>query len=101
LDFSVGPKAPNGERIKMESGVPKHTTYWHTVLVPGPPEDAALVKRIFKMFVRDGKTPTEIAALFNRQGRADHEWPPWRGSTVRYILRNEVYSGPHHSIERR
>ena len=51
--------------------------------------EASVVSRIFEEYL-EGRTPTEIAASLAMEGNTDREW---RASTIRYILRNERYTG--------
>ena len=51
--------------------------------------EASVVSRIFEAYL-EGRTPTEIAASLVMEGNTDREW---RASTIRYILRNERYTG--------
>lgn len=45
--------------------------------------------RIYTAYL-EGKTPLEIAQMLVQEGNTDREW---RESTIRYILRNERYTG--------
>lgn len=51
--------------------------------------EAAVVKRIYTAYLK-GSTPLEIAQMLVQEGNTDREW---RESTIRYILRNERYTG--------
>ncbi len=63
------------------------------ILVPGPPEEVAIVRRIYRSFVEDGQMELEIAALLNAEGvRTDLE-RAWTRGTIHQILINEKYIG--------
>jgi site-specific DNA recombinase len=64
------------------------------------PEEAALVQRIFRLYVEGGRSVEAIAALLTHEGIAPprdrlRTLPPvvWHGSTVSSILRNITYTG--------
>ena len=56
------------------------------------PEEAAMVKRIFREYV-DGKARTAMADDFNAEGLITRARTPWGHSSIRYILSNPVYVG--------
>ena len=51
--------------------------------------EASVVRHIFRAYL-EGQTPREIAEMMTLKGNTDREW---RASTIRYILRNERYTG--------
>jgi site-specific DNA recombinase len=65
------------------------------------PEEAALVQRIFRLYVEDERSTTEsIAALLTREGiptpmGTQRAFPSgvWHPATVAHLLRNETYIG--------
>lgn len=63
------------------------------------PDEAALVKDTFRLFVSQGLTPTEIARHFNKAGRfytsprKNAQVGPWSPQTVTRVLRSRVYTG--------
>ncbi len=64
-------------------------------LRPGPPEEIALVLRIYRMFIKDRLDPTKIARVLNNEGLVtdlDRRWTYW---SVRTVLRSETYVGNH------
>lgn len=57
------------------------------------PEEAALVRRIYTMFI-DGKTPYSIAKALTEEGVPTPGGKTvWQATTIRSILTNEKYSG--------
>lgn len=56
------------------------------------PEDADVVRRIYRLRAHD-QSLRAIASRLNDRGIAAPSGGPWRASTVRYILKNEVYYG--------
>jgi DNA invertase Pin-like site-specific DNA recombinase len=103
LGFHLGGPAPIGLRrilvdenrhVKGEllPGQYKNLQSDRVILAPGPPEEIATVRRIFRLFVK-GKNESQIALLLNREGRLTHLGRPWLRGTVRKVLTNEKYIG--------
>jgi DNA invertase Pin-like site-specific DNA recombinase len=63
------------------------------VLIPGPAEEIENVRWIYRTFVRDGKTESEIADLLNRRGIHTDLGRAWTRGTVHQVLINEKYIG--------
>lgn len=63
------------------------------VLVPGPSEEVAIVRWIYRRFVEEGIHETEIADELNRRGVLTDLERPWTKGTVHQILTNEKYIG--------
>jgi DNA invertase Pin-like site-specific DNA recombinase len=74
-----------GERIALRGE--------RVVLVPGPPEELAVVRQIFQLFVEDGLSVREIVARLNTAGIAAADGVRWTAARVRSLLRNEAYIG--------
>ena len=63
------------------------------ILVPGPPNEVAIVRQIFELFVSDRKSEAEICAILNNQGVLTDLGRSWSSGVVRQILTNEKYIG--------
>jgi DNA invertase Pin-like site-specific DNA recombinase len=63
------------------------------VLTPGPEEEVATVRRIYRLFVESGKPEREIAALLNCEGSRNDMGRDWTRGTVHEVLTNEKYVG--------
>jgi DNA invertase Pin-like site-specific DNA recombinase len=63
------------------------------ILVPGPPEEIAVVNGIYRDFLERGRTEAEIAHNLNQQGIINEYERPWTRSMVVEILTNEKYIG--------
>jgi len=63
------------------------------VLVLGPPHEVELVRRIYRMFVEDGRSERHIAATLNTEGIATDFGRSWTRASVHQILTNEKYIG--------
>ena len=99
-----GGRAPLGMSRMMldEAGIPKQILLpgqrknlrsERVKLVAGPPDEVALVRRIFKMFVKKRLGPTAIAARLNADGIPTIEGNLWIHSTVKLVLTNSIYVG--------
>ncbi|MDX8521152.1 recombinase family protein [Mesorhizobium dulcispinae] len=104
LGFRQGGKPGLGLRrqIMDHSGRPKLILSEHeqksvhtdrTILVPGPPEEVATVRWIFRQFVKTHMTELEMARLLNKRGVLTDLGRPWKRETVRGVLTNEKYVG--------
>ena len=101
--YKVGGRAPYGLRrfLVDESrhakqilhpGNRKNIPSDHTILVPGEDHEVLMVRRIFDLFTKDGKTTGEIVRSLNGEGLSfrGHSWAHTR---VAYILENPAYMG--------
>jgi hypothetical protein len=63
------------------------------VLTRGPTEEIEHVRRIYLMFVEEGKSERDIATLLNKQGILTDFDRPWTRASIHQILTNEKYIG--------
>ena len=63
------------------------------VLVPGPEEEIKTVRRIYQVFVTEGKLESEIAAILNVEGIKTDFDRAWNRGTVHQVLTSEKYIG--------
>lgn len=63
------------------------------ILVPGPPEEIAVVRRIFDLFTRRAFAEKAIAERLNADGFANDRGQPWMRGSIHQILTNEKYVG--------
>lgn len=83
-----------GERkVVMERFVRKSFKGERTILVLGPPEEVATIKRIFHQYVNERMAPSKIANQLNRDGIPTPMGAQWSGQGIRQILKNERYAG--------
>jgi DNA invertase Pin-like site-specific DNA recombinase len=82
--------APKGE---LHHGERKSLQTDRVVLIPGPPEELAVVERIFRSFVQLGWNEAEIAAALNRDGIVTDMGRAWTRGTLHQVLTNEKYIG--------
>lgn len=74
-----------GERKSLQSD--------HVILVPGPPEELAVITRIYGMFIEGGMTEREIAIELNKDAVPWIGRRPWTRMCIRHILTNPKYIG--------
>ncbi|WP_334164727.1 recombinase family protein [Phenylobacterium sp.] len=77
----------------LASGQHKAIHTDRVVLVAGPPEEVATVRRIFRLFVAGGLSRAEISRTLNREGVPAAEGQPWTPHRVAEVLTNEKYLG--------
>lgn len=63
------------------------------VLVPGPTEEIAVVRRIYRAFLEERRSEREIAKLLNEEGLVTDRGLAWTRGTVHEVLTNEKYVG--------
>jgi DNA invertase Pin-like site-specific DNA recombinase len=63
------------------------------ILVPGPPDEIATVKMIYRLFIDEGTPEFEIAAILNQQEIMTDLNRQWTRGSVNQILSNEKYIG--------
>jgi hypothetical protein len=63
------------------------------ILVPGPPEEQEVVRRIYRAFIEDRRNEREIADDLNRGEILSERGGKWSRALVHQILTNEKYIG--------
>ncbi|MNR94688.1 Recombinase [compost metagenome] len=77
----------------LERGEQKSLQTDRVVLIPGPPEEVEVVRRLYRMFVLQLRSETEIAAALNAEGVRTDLGRPWTRASVHQVLTNEKYIG--------
>jgi DNA invertase Pin-like site-specific DNA recombinase len=80
-------------RLLLERGERKSAHTDRIILVPGPADEVATVRRIFALYVRGRLGPRRIARRLAEEGAPVGVFPHWYGSAVDKILTNEKYVG--------
>lgn len=104
LGFHQGSKPGYGLRRQLidENGKPKQILAAgerkslqtdRVVLIPGPPDEVAVVQQVFRDFADHGESEAEIAAALNRRGILNSDRRPWTRSAVCRLLRSPRYVG--------
>ncbi|SFQ00838.1 Site-specific DNA recombinase [Sphingomonas rubra] len=87
VDQSGAPKSELGR------GEQKSIATDRIILVPGPPDEVEIVREVYRLFVREGRSEHHIAADFNQRGLVTDLGRPWTRGTVHQLLINEKYIG--------
>lgn len=77
----------------LERGEHKATASDKVVLILGPPEEQAVIARIYRLFLEDRITRTAIVRLLNNEGVPYGDERPWTYQRVANVLTNPVYAG--------
>ncbi|WP_180896962.1 recombinase family protein [Caulobacter flavus] len=80
-------------KAELSRGEHKSLQTDRVVLRPGPPEEIEVVRRLYRMFVLQRRSESEIAALLNAEGLVTDLGRPWTRGVVHQILTNEKYIG--------
>jgi DNA invertase Pin-like site-specific DNA recombinase len=84
----------NGEtKALLARGEHKSIQTDHVILVPGPDDEVATVRWIYRTFVEEGKPEREIAHILNQKDIQTDLGHDWSRGTVHQILINEKYVG--------
>ncbi|RUW31007.1 recombinase family protein [Mesorhizobium sp. M1E.F.Ca.ET.041.01.1.1] len=104
LGFKQGGHMPYGVRRLLVSkdreprfllgpGDQKGLNTDRVVFVPGPPDEIRIVRRIFRMFLRQNRSMTDIARKLNEEGIPSTNGWTWTISRVRTVLTSELMIG--------
>lgn len=63
------------------------------IVIPGPPEELAVIRRIFRLYVREGLSLAEITNRLKKAGVKGYGEKPLELHTIRHILSNELCIG--------
>ena len=80
-------------KMELKHGERKSLQTDRVILVPGPKEEIEHVRSIYRKFVDDKLTETQIAAQLNQQGVRTDLGKDWTQAAVRGVLTNEKYIG--------
>jgi DNA invertase Pin-like site-specific DNA recombinase len=87
-------------KMELNRGDRKSLQTDRVILIPGPSDEIENVQWIYRAFVDDRLSESQIAVLLNQRG-VKTDWDrPWTRGTVREILINEKYIG-HNVYNRR
>jgi DNA invertase Pin-like site-specific DNA recombinase len=63
------------------------------ILVPGPPDEVAIVQSIYRMFVEEKRAKAQIARILREQGARTEYGHRWDINCIHNVLTNEKYIG--------
>jgi DNA invertase Pin-like site-specific DNA recombinase len=78
---------------QLDQGQHKSIQTDRVILVPGPEPEIEKVRWIYKSFVTDGRSESDIAADLNTAGILTDRRRSWTKGTVHQVLTNEKYVG--------
>ncbi|WP_409018048.1 recombinase family protein [Caballeronia sp. LZ035] len=84
---------PAGEVTELTAGKHKFAQTDRVILRPGPAQEVATVREIYRAFVEEGRAESEIAHVLNASGTRTDRGAVWTRGTVHQILINEKYAG--------
>lgn len=85
--------ADGSPRAILAAGERKYIQSDRVILKPGPPDEVAIVRRIFESFAHDGKREFQISRELNAEGHRNQFGRKWHPSTISKMLSNEKYAG--------
>jgi hypothetical protein len=77
----------------LTHGQHKYLQTDRVILQPGPEDELAIVREIFRQFVFEQKSESLIARQLNEAGIRNRTGRAWTHQSVRYVLNNENYIG--------
>ncbi len=80
-------------KAELSRGECKSLQTDRVILVKGPEQETEIVKRVYEMFVAEGRREREIADELNAQGIVTDLGRQWNRGTIRQLLTNEKYIG--------
>lgn len=80
-------------KAQLQPGEQKSLQTDRVVLVPGPPEERTVVRRIYRLFVHEDYTEKQIATELNRAGIFGERGRAWTRGMIHQVLTNEKYVG--------
>ncbi len=80
-------------KAMLKMGEQKSLQMDRVILVPGPEDEVRVVRWIYRVFLEEKKTESEIAAALNSQGVLTDFGRAWTRGTIHQVLTNEKYVG--------
>lgn len=87
----IGGKAPYGYKLALSGEISNHGRALHKLVIV--PEQADIIRQIFRYAVNQGMGYEKIANTLNKNGVPAPILDKWKGGTIRSILTNPVYMG--------
>src|SRR5512137_1400939 len=81
------------KKALLKMGEQKSLQTDRVILVPGPEDEVKAVRWIYRAFLDEGKTESDIAGALNAQGLLTDFGRAWTRGTVHQVLTNEKYVG--------
>ena len=77
----------------LERGEQKAVQSHRVILIPGPDAEVAVVRRIYRLFLEEGVSRTQLVRLLNQEAVPYGDGRPWSYQRVKNVLTNPVYAG--------
>lgn len=87
----IGGKAPYGYKLALSGEISNHGRALHKLVIV--PEQADIVRQIYRYAVNQGMGYQKIANTLNEKGISAPVLEKWKPGTVRSILTNPIYMG--------
>lgn len=85
---------PDGSKGRiLDTGDRKGPHGGRTILIPGPQDEVATVRRIYRLYLKDGLGFRAIARTLNTEAVPWQRGFPWTANVVQDVLTNEKYAG--------
>jgi DNA invertase Pin-like site-specific DNA recombinase len=78
---------------ELSRGEQKSLQTDRVILAPGPPAEVETVRKLYRLFVVQRRSETEIATILNAEGITTDSGRPWTRGVVHQVLTNEKYVG--------
>lgn len=78
---------------QLRRGEKKSLQTDRVILVPGPDDEIAVIRQIYRSFLEEGKTERLIAEDLNAVGLENDYGKPWTRGAIHQVLTNEKYIG--------
>jgi DNA invertase Pin-like site-specific DNA recombinase len=85
--------AARNPRQVLNSGEQKALSSDKVIVIPGPPEELAVIRRIFRLYVRHQLSVPEITKRLAKAGIRGYGDNPLGLATIRHVLSNELCIG--------
>jgi DNA invertase Pin-like site-specific DNA recombinase len=85
--------AAGNPRQVLNSGESKALSSDKVIVIPGPPEELAVIRRIFRLYVRNRLSVSEIAKRFAKAGIKGYGDKLLGVATIGHVLHNELCIG--------
>jgi len=80
-------------RFMLEPGARKGVMTDRVVIIPGPPEELRIIRRIFRSYAGRGRSIATITKELNAEGVPSTHGRPWTHFLVRGVLKSELMIG--------
>lgn len=81
------------QKGKLKTGEHKSLQTDRVILIPGPEDEVKTVQWMYRAFINDGMSESDIAGALNKRGVLTDLERPWTRGTIHEVLTNEKYIG--------